>query len=133
MAWENTDIFGSNSAGTYDFGGTTVSPTFSDAGIYSGGNNGGLLDEVVSFGKDIFSGYLDLKSKELLMSEQTKLLLAQQQQNNLLSSVERPVQTNAQTLTPEQIASLMGGSAGSSSNNQLLILAAIVGVAFLVM
>jgi hypothetical protein len=107
--YTNTDFgFDANTV----FGGGEVDPV---TGSASTGNT--WADRVFGFGKDIFSGYLDLKTSQILLNEQTKLALAQQQQDNLLQTVEyvEPAVDNV-TLQPYQLAAMQQ----SQSNDKLL-------------
>jgi hypothetical protein len=119
--WENTDIFGGQNV---DFGGSLSLP--STSAPTSGGS---FVSDVFGFGKDLLGGYLDLKSQELLISEQTKLSLAQQQQYQMLNTPEQSTNVNAQTLEPWQIAALTNSNNstfGISDKNLMWLLFAAV-------
>lgn len=127
MSFENLDLglnWGGNPTFATNTGGEFVS-------------NDGFFNNLFGFGNDVLSGYLNIKSQEMLLDEQTKLLLAQQQQANLLGTVETPNQVNVQTLTPLELALLnQQGGSGSMisgvSDKTLLIGAAIIAALVLI-
>lgn len=116
MAFTNTDL-------GLDWGTSGGGSAATDTSLSSGNS---WTDRLFGFGKDVFSGYLDLKSEQLLINEQTKLALAQQQQQQMLGFVEQPTNVGGQTLEPWQVAALSQGQ--QSANNQKLILFGLVGL-----
>lgn len=111
----------------------TPKTTTGGGSIFSGLTDSVFGGQLASFGKDLFSGYLDLQGQKILISEQAKLAAAQNEQAKLLGTVEQPQNTNAQTFTPEQLAALSGAaSSGGGGNNNLLLLAGLAGLVYLV-
>jgi len=113
---------------SYDGGGSapaTYSATTSQPTIFG---------QFTDFGKDLLSGYFDLKGQQILLGEQAKILEAQNQQNALLGAVEQPQNTNAYTYTPEQLAALAApysASGGGGGNNNTMLVVAVLVVAYL--
>jgi hypothetical protein len=142
MSFTNTDIFGTSSGGLFGSSGDTfgsewvLNSTVPTTTTSEQGYFGNLTDRIFGFSEDLLSGWMGLKSQELLLDEQTKLILAQQQQQNLLGTVEQPTVTNTRTLQPWELELLSGGGGGSGSgglsNNTLLIAAAVLAALVLI-
>lgn len=135
MTFVNTDIFGENSGGLLgsagdDFGGDLRLPD------YNPSTSPDVLQdfggELFNFGKDVLSGYLNLKSNELLISEELKLAQAQRQQQAMLNTVETGPDVEAYTLQPDEVAMIAQRQSGGS-NDMMLYAVIAVAVAVVVL
>lgn len=126
-SWDGGSIFGNTNGDAVFGGGGGGGNVATQTGNYSTGN--GWADRLFNTGQDIFSQFLDVKKDQWLIDERTKLLQAQNQQMKMLGTVEQPVQTNAQTLEPWQIAALQQ-SQSTASNQKLLMWVLVAAVAY---